>query len=440
VRDWLRLFAALSSISVAFSAAAEPRIALIIGNANYANPSLKLENPTNDAAAMNVALKAAGFETIVKVNANRREFYNAVDEFGAKIAHDPHAVGLFYYAGHGIQVNGKNYLVPVDAVIESESDLKSSAYDADMVLDAMKSAHNEMNIVILDACRDNPLPTTRSLERGLARMDAPNGTFIAYATGPGKTAHDGAKGTNGVFTGEFVKAMALPGVPLEQMYKTVINGVTADTRGAQQPWSEASIRGDFYFHDGPARTPTPAAPIHVPTPEELDESYWLQIKGSTNASDFKDYIKAFPKGLHVPDAELATNRLARSAAVAPAARPASAAVLTPGGPYPSWFNSNLIPQGGTETITVNKDGSLEIIGPNPTFHGHAVFNLSDPNNVTGIKTTYLGVLNGVQARFPDGTTKGQETLTGKLVNGVITGTWFDQFQHGQFQWTVGPVK
>ncbi|HEY4974011.1 MAG TPA: caspase family protein, partial [Steroidobacteraceae bacterium] len=257
--------------------AAETRVALIIGNSDYANPNLKLTNPANDAAAMQRALKAAGFETIVRLNAKRVDFYRAVDEFSTKIGRDPHAVGLFYYAGHGVQAEGTNYLIPVDADIQSEADLDANAFDAGRVLRAMKTAQNEMNIVILDACRDNPLPKTRGIERGLARMDAPSGTFIAYAAAPGQSAQDGASGTNGVFTGELVKAMSEPGVPLEQMFKKVIAGVKADTHGGQQPWSEASIQGDFYFHAGEqaAVSHAPAAPIeppaaaHAQSPDEI---------------------------------------------------------------------------------------------------------------------------------------------------------------------------
>ena len=162
------------------------------------------------------AAQASGAETrialiIGKLNARRLDFYRAVDEFTAKIGRDQHAVGLFYYAGHGVQAEGTNYLIPVDADIQAESDLEANAFDAGRVLRAMKSAQNEMNIVILDACRNNPLPKTRGIERGLARMDAPSGTFIAYAAAPGQSAQDGASGTNGVFTGELVKAMAEPG-------------------------------------------------------------------------------------------------------------------------------------------------------------------------------------------------------------------------------------
>jgi uncharacterized caspase-like protein len=120
-------------------------------------------------------------------------------------------------------LDGANYLIPVDADIESNADLEANAFDVGRVLRSMQAAQNEMNIVILDACRDNPLPRTRSMARDLARLDAPSGTFIAYAAAPGQTAQDGAKGANGVFTGELIKAMAEPNLPLEQMFKKVIS-------------------------------------------------------------------------------------------------------------------------------------------------------------------------------------------------------------------------
>ena len=286
------LLTVLTLLSAVHALAAETRIALIIGNSDYANPNLKLTNPVNDAAAMQRALQAAGFLTIVRLNARRLDFYRAVDEFTAKIGRDQHAVGLFYYAGHGVQAEGANYLIPVDADIQAESDLEANAFDAGRVLRAMKAAHNEMNIVILDACRDNPLPKTRGIERGLARMDAPSGTFIAYAAAPGQTAQDGASGTNGVFTGELVQAMAEPGVPLEQMFKRVIAGVKADTHGGQQPWSEASIQGDFYFHPAVSQPPAPSAV----DPKQVELMYWESIKDSKNVADFQAYLGKYPKG------------------------------------------------------------------------------------------------------------------------------------------------
>ena len=309
------LLTVLTFLSAAHCVAAETRIALIIGNSDYVNPNLKLINPANDAAAMQRALQAAGFVTIVRLNAKRLDFYRAVDEFTAKIGRDQHAVGLFYYAGHGVQAEGANYLIPVDADIQAEADLEANAFDAGRVLRAMKAAQNEMNIVILDACRDNPLPKTRGIERGLARMDAPSGTFIAYAAAPGQTAQDGASGTNGVFTGELVKAMAEPGMPLEQMFKRVITGVKADTHGGQQPWSEASIQGDFYFHPAVSQPPAsqPPGPSAV-DPKQVELMYWESIKDSKNVADFQAYLSKFPKGEF---SGLASNRvdyLAKSAA------------------------------------------------------------------------------------------------------------------------------
>jgi Caspase domain len=322
VRGCFGLLLVSLCLSVAPAAAAETRVALIIGNSDYANVNLKLANPANDAAAMQRALHDAGFETIVRLNARRLDFYRAVDEFAAKIGRDPHSVGLFYYAGHGVQAQGTNYLIPVDADIQAEADLEANAFDAGRVLRAMKAAQNEMNIVILDACRDNPLPKTRGMGRGLARMDAPSGTFIAYAAAPGQSAQDGATGANGVFTGELVRAMAEPGVPLEQMFKKVIAGVKADTHGGQQPWSEASIQGDFYFHANLAATASPRPGVD---PKQIELAYWESIKDSRDPADFQDYLKKYPQGEF---AGLAANRAKLSPPVQHPA-PKAAATATP---------------------------------------------------------------------------------------------------------------
>jgi Caspase domain len=313
------LLVALGILLATSEALAETRIALIIGNSEYADSNLKLSNPVNDALAMQAALRDAGFETIVKLNATRRDFYRLVNAFGAKIKLDPNAVGLFYYAGHGVQADGINYLIPVDAAVESQSDLEVSAFDAARVLQAMKNANNEMNIVILDACRDNPLPKTRGMERGLARMSAPSGTFVGYAAALGQTAHDGAKGGNGVFTGELVKAMAKPGLPLEQVFKQVIAGVRTGTHGSQQPWSESSIQGDFYFH-APQQSQSQPPPTQ---PEPVEQLYWKSIQNSHNPADFRAYLSKYPRGEF---AGLAQNRL--TSAVASPRPPAAQAPHT----------------------------------------------------------------------------------------------------------------
>jgi hypothetical protein len=325
-RFWLGVSLALTGMAAVTAAGAATRIALIIGNSHYARASLQLANPANDAAAMQRALQQAGFETIVKLNARRLDFYRMVDEFSVKLGRDPDAVGLFYYAGHGVQSDGTNYLIPVDADIESDADLEANAFDVNRVLRGMKAAQNQMNIVILDACRDNPLPRrTRGFERGLARMEAPSGTFIAYAAAPDQSAQDGALGANGVFTGELVKAMAEPGVPLEQMFKKVIAGVNADTHGRQRPWSEASLQGDFYFHAAlPGTGPTRSSP----DPKQLELAFWESIKDSGNAADFAAYLRKYPRGEF---AGLAANRMKRSPPAAHATKPAavSMAAKTP---------------------------------------------------------------------------------------------------------------
>jgi uncharacterized caspase-like protein len=318
MRFWLTVSVLVICLPVALPASAETRIALIIGNGDYARANLRLANTVNDATAMQRALQQAGFQTIVRLNATRLDFYRAVDEFSTKIARDPHAVGLFYYAGHGVQSDGVNYLIPVDAEIESDADLEADAFDVGRVLRGMGAAQNEMNIVILDACRDNPLPRSRrGMERGLARMQAPSGTFIAYAAGPDQSAQDGGRGGNGVFTGELVKAMGEPGLPLEQMFKRVIAGVDAQTHGKQRPWSEASLQGDFYFH---AAVPATLARQVDLDPRQVELTFWDSIKDSRNPADFEAYLRKYPRGEF---AGIASNRV-KLAAPLPQAAPAPA--------------------------------------------------------------------------------------------------------------------
>ena len=296
------LFGVVGAVLAMPVATADTRVALIVGNSSYVAQELRLGNPVNDATAMQRALEAAGFKTIVRLNASRIDLYRAVEEFSKQIGRDPRAVGLFYYAGHGVQVDGTNYLIPVDAQVEAVSDLEANGFDIGRVLRAMEAAQNDMNIVILDACRNNPLPRTRGISRGLARMNAPTGTFIAYAAAPGQTAQDGAEGRNGVFTGELVKAIAEPGLALEQVFKRVIAGVKAETRGGQQPWTEASIQGDFYFHERAAG----AAPAPAVDAGRIELAYWETVVDSRNPEDFRAYLRKYPRGEF---SGLATNRL-----------------------------------------------------------------------------------------------------------------------------------
>lgn len=219
------------------------RVALIIGNANYTNAPLK--NPANDAKAMANALRGLGFEVIEHINANQETMETAITSFGNRIKKG--GVGLFYFAGHGLQVNGENYLIPLKAKIDKEQQVKYRSVNLGLVLAEMDAASNPMNIVILDACRNNPFKTSsRSANRGLASTTAPTGTFIAYATAPGSVAADG-NGANGLYTQELLKMLRVPGLTIEQVFKKVRAKVLQQTGGKQTPWENSSIIGDFYF-------------------------------------------------------------------------------------------------------------------------------------------------------------------------------------------------
>ena len=274
------------------------RFALVIGNDTYQVVQPNLANAAADARAIGKVLRDRGFDVTIKTNVKRRELYQLIDVFGGRIAGASDSVGLFYYAGHGIQANGKNYLIPVDADLASEGDLEAEAIDAGKVLRAMDEARNQVNIVILDACRDNPLPKSRSVTRGLTSMQAPRGTFIGYAAAPGQTAQDGAVGTNGVFTANLVKHIAVPGLQIEEVFKRVIGGVQQNTGGKQVPWMESSLQGDFYFATprpaaeapGAAAQPTaPAAPVATGESRSTDFEllFWKTIADSKNPSDFE---------------------------------------------------------------------------------------------------------------------------------------------------------
>jgi hypothetical protein len=226
--------------------AGEARHALVIGNSAYRNSPLR--NPVNDARATANALAQAGFSITLLEDATQAAMLRAIRSLGDRLAKG--GVGLFYYAGHGVQVKGRNYLIPVNADIAREYEIEFGAVDMNLVLAMMDSAKNALNIVILDACRNNPFARSfRSVQNGLAQMDAPTGSFIAFATAPGSVASDG-DGENGVYTKHLLAEIAKPGVPIELMFKQVRNGVMRETKGAQTPWESSSLRGEFAFRPG----------------------------------------------------------------------------------------------------------------------------------------------------------------------------------------------
>ena len=224
---------------------AERRIALVIGNGGYDFGRLK--NSVNDANDIAATLKKFGFSVIIKNEAGHKEMETAIKELGSQLKKED--VGLFFYAGHGVQIDGQNYLIPIGANIEEESDVKYKAVNLSRILEVMDSAGSKLNIIILDACRNNPYAKSfRSITRGLAIVEkSPKDTLIAYSTSPNQVAIDGS-GRNSPYTKALLDNMTIPGLPIEQVFKKVRNNLDNVTGGKQVPWYISSLGGDFYFN------------------------------------------------------------------------------------------------------------------------------------------------------------------------------------------------
>ncbi len=223
----------------------QKRLALIIGNGNYS--ASVLANPENDAREMKSVMEQYGFDVLKYENLNQSQMKRAMDEFGEKLKN--YDVGLFFYAGHGIQAKGYNYLIPVDADLRSEEQVEYDCVQADRILGLMEASGTTVNIMILDACRNNPFErswTRAANGRGLAYMNAPSGTLIAYATAPGSTASDGS-GRNGLYTSAILESIKIPDITILQMFQNVRGIVSQKSNKQQVPWESTSLTGDFYF-------------------------------------------------------------------------------------------------------------------------------------------------------------------------------------------------
>jgi uncharacterized caspase-like protein len=273
----------------------DARVALIVGNGDYKSAPLK--NPVNDARSVARALKGLGFEVLLEENVSHQGFMQALRKFADRLR-DTGGVGLFYYAGHGMQVKGSNYLIPVDSAIQTEDEVRYMALDANQVLDKMEQAGNRLNIVILDACRDNPFARSfRSKQGGLAQMDAPSGMLIAFATAPGSVAYDG-DGDNGVYTKHLLRTLTIPGLPVELVLKRVREQVARDTDQKQIPWESSSLLGDFYFNAAaaPAVAPQAIAPSGQLDPATMELAFWNSVKDSGAAEEYAAYLQTYPNG------------------------------------------------------------------------------------------------------------------------------------------------
>ena len=298
------------AIVSATSADARARHALVVGNGGYAKAPLR--NPRHDAEAVARTLTALGFKVTRLINANQRQLKAAILKF-SRTLRNTDAVGLFYYAGHGVQLDGENYLIPVGSDITAAEEVPVEGISANDFLRSLQRSPGRINIVILDACRDNPFSgSSRGLGRGLAGVEAPAGTIIAYATAPGKIALDG-DGKNSPFTAALIAAMTVPGLTIEEVFKRTRSKVISETAGRQVPWETSSLTGNFYFK------PKPIAPAETsrhardrtdgPTALRLAEiEAWHRIRGSREVAAFKAHLKQYPNGVF---SELAALRIAK---------------------------------------------------------------------------------------------------------------------------------
>ena len=321
VRLFPVLFLLLCALSLAVPAWAQGdtprRVALVIGNNAYSNGPLL--NPVNDARAMANTLQKAGFTVILKTDATQRDLLSAVRDFGNQLkAGGAGTAGLFYFAGHGMQIKGRNFLIPVGSEIEREDEVAYQAIEAQAVLDKMESAGNGINLMILDACRDNPFARSfRSSSRGLVQMEQPVGTLVAYATAPGSVASDGQGTTNGLYTTHLLQQMEQPGVKVEEVLKQVRGAVRRASLGRQVPMEWNALEGDFYFFPPVAGAAPTAPPVALPDPQAMiDDALWSAVKDSTSSAELFAYLNRFPAGRHAREARA---RLADL--VAPSGRP-----------------------------------------------------------------------------------------------------------------------
>jgi hypothetical protein len=288
-------------------AKADKRVAFVLGNSAYKNVA-PLPNPAIDARSIAKVLRNVGFDVVEGANLTRDKMTERLLEFGKKA--EGADVALFFYAGHGIAINGTNYLLPVDADLKSEMDVKlGAAINVDVTLEQTMS-DAKVKLVFLDACRDNPFAAkirsakaTRSVnvQTGLAEMKSGEGTLIAFATGPGQTALDGEVGTNSPFTRALMANIAAPGVEIQQAMTKVRAQVNEETHKSQLPWGHTNLTGSVYLNSAAAPQGAQAEALNTPAANtgpvsEVELEFWRSIKDSNKPEELNAYLTNYPGG------------------------------------------------------------------------------------------------------------------------------------------------
>ena len=294
---------------------AERRVALVIGNSAYRNVA-PLDNPMRDADGVASALHKDGFDLVggrAQINLDKHGMEEAIRSFGRSLKSG--AVGLFYYSGHGLEVGGHNYLIPVDGDPQELSDVDFELVDVDLLLKQVRNANNRLTMIVLDACRINPFGNRglRALGTGLAEIrDRPSGTIISYATAPGKVAADGARGTHSPYTSAFIEGVQKPGLNVLDVFNWVASEVDTRTKGEQQPWLGMSpFHGQFFFIP-PGSTVTITTPPGPASSEGPEMMLWSSVKDARNPALLQAYLDQFPKGTFAGAAKIMIEELKRS--------------------------------------------------------------------------------------------------------------------------------
>ena len=303
----------LGASAAAAQAPVDLRVALVIGNSAYTRAPL--QNPANDAEAMAKSLKSLGFDVIELRDGSKAQMAEAIAKLRETLK-GKRGVGMLYYSGHGLQLDWRNYMVPVDATLAKPADVPEQTVDVGHVIEAFRAAGNRMNILVLDACRDNPFAGTAS-GKGLAQLDAPPGTLLAYSTAPGNVADDG-DGSNGLYTQYLLAELRKPTAKIEDVFKRVRLQVRQKSAGRQIPWESTSLEDDFYFNDA-ASVAAKAERDRLAASEEardkafgLEKADWDRIKDSKSADDFYAFLQRYPSGLIGEQAQFRLDQLQKA--------------------------------------------------------------------------------------------------------------------------------
>jgi len=303
MRFWIAAMSVVALLASGNAALADKRVAFVVGNGAYKNVP-QLPNPVIDAKSMSKVLRSVGFDVVEGVNLTRDKMTEKLLDFGKKA--EGADVAVFFYAGHGIAVNGTNYLLPVDADLRSEMDVKlGAAINVDVTLE-QTMADAKVKLVFLDACRDNPFAAkirsakaTRSVsvQSGLAEMKSGEGTLIAFATGPGQTALDGENGTNSPFTRALVANITQPGVEIQQAITKVRAQVNEETNKNQLPWGHTNLIGSVYLNPLGVPSEKAEAPSTPPGPaSDVELEFWRSVKDSNKPEELNAYLTSYPNG------------------------------------------------------------------------------------------------------------------------------------------------